>query len=43
LQHQTLRLDLLELYERISGSARYPLWPASLFNFYDLLQRFKSR
>lgn len=43
LQVETLRLDLLELYERMSGPARYPLWQAPLFNYYDLLQRFKSR
>ncbi|BGO96941.1 hypothetical protein JCM10021v2_000577 [Rhodotorula toruloides] len=42
LQVETLRLDLLELYERMSGPARYPLWQAPLFNYYDLLQRFKS-
>ncbi|BGP06904.1 hypothetical protein JCM10049v2_002734 [Rhodotorula toruloides] len=43
LQVETLRLDVLDLYDRISGAAKYPLYPWPLFNYYDLRHRFESR
>ncbi|KAJ8296158.1 hypothetical protein OF846_001463 [Rhodotorula toruloides] len=42
LQVETLRLDVLDLYDRISGAAKYPLYPWPLFNYYDLRHRFES-
>lgn len=43
LQVETLRLDVLDLYDRIGGAAKYPLYPWPLFNYYDLRHRFESR